>query len=47
MGIGLWALALTLVLAALASALRYKLILSVVLLCGGLGLGIWASEQLP
>jgi hypothetical protein len=47
MGIGLWALALTLVLAGLTSALRYKLVLSVLLLSGGMALGLWASDLLP
>jgi hypothetical protein len=47
MGIGLWVLALTLVLAGLTSALRYKLVLSVLFFAGGMALGFWASDLLP
>ena len=47
LALGLWALALTLVLAGLTSALRYKLTFSTLFLGAGMALGLWASELLP
>ncbi|WP_020388488.1 hypothetical protein [Kribbella catacumbae] len=47
MAIGLWVLALMLAIAGLASAFRYKLILSALLLCSGMAIGLYAGNLLP
>ncbi|WP_185443062.1 hypothetical protein [Kribbella qitaiheensis] len=47
MAMVLWTFALTLTIAGMICAIRYKLVLGGVLIAGGLTIGIYAGSQLP